>query len=154
MNKHEKIARIFLIIFGGILTLCATYTILSGLISSLIHQPSHYKILTFVFIPILFLLGIAYLLLGIFLRKIKNTKFRIQIIISIFSVLWIIMYYFFHKSFSIQLNPGDSAYDQIDTQIFNIVGVIVPVISLLVPQLFVGFQLYKAEPKHTEDEQE
>jgi len=110
MDKKIKGTRIFLIIYGSAITFVSFY---ASLILLLVNQgPTtslSYEKKGLIFLPFLILIGLAFLLFGIFINKVKSKRKLIFLLICALSIIWYILH-----TICVQLN-GLGLFPNIET---------------------------------------
>lgn len=95
MDKRFKGTRIFLIIYGAAIAFFSIYSLLLLLIMR--TSPSHMPVgkVWLVFMPLLAIIGLAFLFFGVLIEKNKSKRMLIFLLISLSSIIWYILYAFF-----------------------------------------------------------
>ena len=152
MNRNEKVARTFLIIFGSIMTFCGLYNLFLAFVISITRQTVLITGVWLIYMPFLLLPGFGYLLLGLKFKKIRDRKFLIHLIISIITIIWLIAYIIglILSGASPKLSLGN--LESTMASIFFIFGIVFASLAILIPQYIIGLNLYKAEQKRRTDE--
>lgn len=148
MTKNEKIARVILIIYGGVKAFYAGVFFFSLLLMKLMGTDLHAETIWFIYMPILMVLGFAFLFFGIYLKKLTIPKLKTHIILSVLSIVWLICYTISTTNVTITDQP-DTNTSPIIRLVFVIFGIIVSFSAFLIPQIIIGIKLYSAEKNRT-----
>lgn len=152
MEKHLKISKIFLIVYGAIIaffSMCCLFEMgLTHIVSSPIQAENVWKI----YMPVLTIIGLANLFFGINLRKIQKGKLTIHLIISAALIVWLTLYIIALFTGNMFINrpvtyPKGSPEDvmKIVASIFGFISIIIGLAVIIVPQIIIGKKLYKVE---------
>jgi len=101
-----------------------------------------------IFMPTLLIIGLAFLLTGIFITKIKNKKLLIHSTISILSIIWLILYIVSLGENNLSPSKLPDEMDRIIASVFYYFGIIVCSLLIIIPELIIGIKLYKIEKKN------
>jgi len=149
MDKQTKVTKILLIIFGGMLTIFSLFSLFQVLITRfLTEKQMSVENIWIIFMPTLLIIGLAFLLTGIFITKIKNKKLLIHSTISILSIIWLILYIVSLGENNLSPSKLPDEMDRIIASVFYYFGIIVCSLLIIIPELIIGIKLYKIEKKN------
>lgn len=148
--QSDTKSRTLLLILGGTIVFLAAIYLMIGLVSlsnqnlliTLIDEnfrgnQNHYLY----FMPFLLMIGLSYLILGIWLPRLKTKILVSHIVISISLIIWTICWVLFN-------NRGQATStgltEPAETMV-NSTSVIIGFIIILIPQIIIGNKLYKLE---------
>ena len=148
MTKNEKIARVILIIYGGVKAFYASIFFFSLLLMKLIGTDMRAETIWFIYMPLLMILGFAFLFFGIYFKKLNIPKLNTHIILSVLSIVWLICYTISTTSVTMTNQPNTYTPPVIRL-IFVLFGIIISFSAFLIPQIIIGIKLYSAEKNRT-----
>ena len=100
------------------------------------------------YMPFLILIGICYLLFGLFYNKIKANKYQINLVLSIISLIWVIAYSISSiKYVDVFLKTGEKDFEffKYIGYIFVAFGFLAVLIVFTVPQYKIGKKIKEKE---------
>jgi len=93
------------------------------------------------YMPILALIGVAYLFFGLFFHKIKKQRLLIHIVISLLSIVWLILYTISLNASNPLPDPISEPFDYKIESIFYYGGIIVAFLFMISSQIFIGLKI-------------
>jgi hypothetical protein len=147
MDKKLLWIRIFLIIYGAVITFASLIST-SFLLITMSPIPQHSKVqLLIIFTALLLIIGLAFLVFGILINRIKTKRQLIFILISSISVVWYIAYQIclWANGFGIFPTSDWSNISIIVINIFLYFKVIVPSAIFIIPTLIIWKNLKRIE---------
>jgi hypothetical protein len=146
MEKQIKGVRIFLIIYGGVMTIIPLFYLFSlVIVRFLFNNPMKGEIIWIIFMPILAIIGIMFLLTGLLIKKIKKRRLLIHIIISFFPIIWMVLYTIISFNCNHFPNKSEGEINYILARVFGYGAMVMVFLLFLVPEIIIGFKLYKIQ---------
>ncbi len=170
MNKkrnYGKIAKVLCIIVGAFYMGSAVIAALSTLYQMLLKQLPHsgnlfennqfYSLFDHMlyFLPLLLMLGLSYLIFGLKYHKISADKFKISLIIAIFSIIYSLAYsYFFLQNFNDAIKEVFN-FRSAFRGLFFFLSLVIAIFTIamhVIPQIFIGKMILKEKEQNLEKE--
>jgi hypothetical protein len=147
MNRNEKVARVILIIFGSVIMAFASLMLLMLVTIGQMDTPLYGIQAICIYLIVLCLLGGGYQLLGFNLPKMEDNKFLIHVLISMFTLAFVILLFKKLNLYPTSFNPHwNSMENFLQAVFYYAVPLLVP-LAVIATQIIIGINLFKAEFK-------
>jgi surface polysaccharide O-acyltransferase-like enzyme len=149
------------LVLGGIYAIFGSFSLLIILIQRLMissfdpitdnsFMTSHNTLfkIWIIHMPLMVFIGLCYLIFGLLIKRIKSSKFQINLFLSIFSFVWVVTYLIrsieYFNSFNMGM-PNEFEYFKYISYVFAFFGFAVVTALFTVPQFFIGRMIKKEE---------
>ena len=141
-----------LIIFGCVIMAYPLFLLFCLILFSFFVGTAFKFDLWLINLPFVFILGLSFLIFGIKFLKIRNNKLLIHAILSSILLIWFIFFSVKTNMYQPQEKLIWCTFADIFSNIYSFKEVIGLYLAILIPQFFIGSNLYKGERKRSEEQ--